>query len=358
MKILVWSLFFVAVVAGSVCAAETGSGLKIATFDVDATPPVGSIMAYDKVLRQDDLPLRCRGVVLLGAGEPIVLCALDWIGLANEGHDAFRDALAKAADSVSPMARARDQKLTVSFPPRPLVIDADPVRLEQILGNLLSNAIKYTPAGGEVELSANERDGQLEVRVRDTGIGIPAEALQSLFQPFVQVPGAKDYSTGGLGIGLALVRGFVELHGGSVRAESAGPGKGSTFIVLLPGASEGVTQTEVRPLAARANHGRVLVVDDNVDAATTLAEAVGLDGHEVRVFERRASVAEETSFANAGVVAPGYVTPWAAPGMPAKVARFLLSRHGLYTWGATLSEAARHVEILEFLLESVARERE
>ena len=163
-----------------------------------------------------------------------------------------RDALAKAADSLSPMARARDQKLTVSFPPRPLAIDADPVRLEQILGNLLSNAIKYTPAGGEVELTARELDGQLEVRVRDTGIGIPAEALQSLFQPFVQVPGTKDYSTGGLGIGLALVRGFVELHGGSVRAESAGPGKGSTFIVLLPGATEGVTQAEVR----RSPHGR------------------------------------------------------------------------------------------------------
>jgi len=194
-----------------------------------------------------------------------------------------RDALAKAADSLSPMARARDQKLTVSFPPRPLAIDADPVRLEQILGNLLSNAIKYTPAGGEVELTARELDGQLEVRVRDTGIGIPAEALQSLFQPFVQVPGTKDYSTGGLGIGLALVRGFVELHGGSVRAESAGPGKGSTFIVLLPGATEGVTQAEVRPLAARAHHGRVLVIDDNIDAATTLSEAVALDGHEVRV---------------------------------------------------------------------------
>ncbi|TMB22245.1 MAG: response regulator, partial [Deltaproteobacteria bacterium] len=84
-------------------------------------------------------------------------------------------------------------------------------------------------------------------------------------------------------IGLALVRGFVELHGGSVRAESAGPGKGSTFIVLLPGATEGVTQVDVRPLAARAQHGRVLVVDDNIDAATTLAEAVALDGHEVRV---------------------------------------------------------------------------
>src|SRR6187401_3583567 len=88
-----------ALVAGlrlDIRAAESDSGLKIATFDVDATPPVGSIMAYDRVLRQDDLPLRCRGVVLLGAGEPIVLCALDWIGVANEAHDVFRDSLAKA----------------------------------------------------------------------------------------------------------------------------------------------------------------------------------------------------------------------------------------------------------------------
>src|SRR6187431_3712203 len=84
-------------VLGSIATGE--DGLKIATFDVDATPPVGSMMAYDKVVRQDDLPLRCRGVVLIGAGEPIVLCAFDWIGLANEGHDAFREGLAAAAET-------------------------------------------------------------------------------------------------------------------------------------------------------------------------------------------------------------------------------------------------------------------
>ena len=194
-----------------------------------------------------------------------------------------REAIAKAADSVSPMARARGQKLTVSFPQNPLVIDADPVRLEQILGNLLSNAIKYTPDGGSVELSARQRDGQLEVRVRDSGIGIPAESLETLFHAFVQVPGAKDYAKGGLGIGLALVRGLVELHGGTVRAESAGLGKGATFTVVLPGAMEGVTPLEVRPMAAAAHRGRVLVVDDNVDAAVTLAEGVALDGHDVRI---------------------------------------------------------------------------
>src|SRR5215813_2116190 len=84
-------------IASILQGADSPVSLKIATFDVDATPPVGSMMAYDKVLRQDDLPLRCRGVVLLGAGDPIVLCALDWIGLANEGHDLFCEALAKAA---------------------------------------------------------------------------------------------------------------------------------------------------------------------------------------------------------------------------------------------------------------------
>ena len=97
MKTYCWSLLVIIALASALYSAEPNSGLKIATFDVDATPPVGSMMAYDKVLRQDDLPLRCRGIALLGAGEPIVLCALDWIGLANEGNDAFRDALAAAA---------------------------------------------------------------------------------------------------------------------------------------------------------------------------------------------------------------------------------------------------------------------
>ncbi|HYS09640.1 MAG TPA: CHASE domain-containing protein [Myxococcales bacterium] len=193
-----------------------------------------------------------------------------------------REALETAAESVAAMARERAQKLTVSPPEAALLIDADPVRLDQILGNLLSNAIKYTPAGGSVELSAHERDGQLELRVRDTGIGFPPEALKTLFDPFVQVPGAKDYSTGGLGIGLSLVRGLVELHGGTVRAESPGPGQGATFTVVLPGTARGATPSEIATLAPRARRGRVLVVDDNVDAAETLSEVVAMEGHEVR----------------------------------------------------------------------------
>ncbi|HUJ27703.1 MAG TPA: CHASE domain-containing protein [Myxococcales bacterium] len=194
-----------------------------------------------------------------------------------------RDVLGRAADAVSPLAKARDQKLSVSLPARDVQIEADPVRLEQILGNLLSNAVKYTPIGGTVELSAAESGGWLTIRVRDTGIGVPREAQAKLFEPFVQVEGAKDYATGGLGIGLALVRGLVQLHGGTVAVESEGAGRGSMFTVRLPGAIEGATPAEVRKLAPRAAHGRVLLVDDNVDAALTLAEAVRLDGHEVRV---------------------------------------------------------------------------
>ncbi len=208
---------------------------------------------------------------------------------------AVREALARAADAVVAMARARGQRLLVRFPSRPLLIDADPVRLEQILGNLLTNAIKYTPPGGEVELSAAADGETLEIRVRDTGIGIAEESLRLLFEPFVQVGGAKDYATGGLGIGLALVRGLVGLHGGSVHAESQGPDKGSTFVVRLPGVLEGTTPVEVRPAARAAQPGRVLVVDDNVDAAMTLAEAVRLDGHDVRVAHDGLSALRESA---------------------------------------------------------------
>ncbi|HEY5678267.1 MAG TPA: ATP-binding protein, partial [Myxococcales bacterium] len=208
---------------------------------------------------------------------------------------AVREALARAADAVLSLARTRGQKLQVRFPARPLLIDADPVRLEQILGNLLTNAIKYTPQGGEVELSAAADGETLEIRVRDTGIGIPKESLRLLFEPFVQVAGAKDYATGGLGIGLALVRGLVALHGGSVHADSQGPGKGSTFVVRLPGVVEGTTPVEVRPAARAALPGRVLVVDDNVDAAMTLSEAVRFDGHDVRVAHDGAAALEEAA---------------------------------------------------------------
>jgi signal transduction histidine kinase/CheY-like chemotaxis protein len=205
------------------------------------------------------------------------------------------EALVRAAEAISPLALARQQKLIVQPPKEPLLVDADPVRLEQILGNLLSNAIKYTPGPGEVELAAERRGSTLEIRVRDTGIGIPPEAQASLFEPFIQTPHAKDYSTGGLGIGLSLVKGLVELHGGTVAVHSEGSGCGSLFTVRLPGATRGSTPVEVRPAQPRARIGRVLVVDDNADAAMTLAEAVRLDGHEVQIAHDGLSALEQAA---------------------------------------------------------------
>jgi signal transduction histidine kinase/ActR/RegA family two-component response regulator len=208
-------------------------------------------------------------------------------------------AIQRAAEALAPLAAARNLELTVAPPEKPVVVNADPTRFDQIVSNLLSNAIKYTPDGGSIEVSARAIAADLELRVRDSGIGIPPEMLNEMFEPFVQVRGARDVATGGLGIGLALVRGLAELHGGSVRAQSAGPGKGAEFIVRLPGAREGEASVPAAapPAAAAVRDERVLVIDDNVDAAETLAEALRMDGHEVRVaHDGETGVSEARAF--------------------------------------------------------------
>jgi PAS domain S-box-containing protein len=165
---------------------------------------------------------------------------------------------------------------------RELRVDADAARLTQILGNLLQNAAKFTPAGGRVTVSAGEERVRAVIRVRDTGIGIAPEVLPRLFQPFVQAESSLARTRGGLGLGLALVKGFVELHGGTVRAASEGEGRGAEFTVELP--LEGVVTPALRPRPPAATPGlRVLVVEDNVDAADSLADVLRLGGHEVGV---------------------------------------------------------------------------
>jgi two-component system CheB/CheR fusion protein len=153
----------------------------------------------------------------------------------------------------------------------------------QVLANLLANACKYTEPGGQVWLSAERGDDEVLFRVRDTGVGLPPELLGRVFDLFAQAqPGAQ----GGLGIGLALVRGLTELHGGSVVAFSDGPGEGSEFVVRLPAAlPEPHGQRGEAPAAEAAAHGpsrRILVVDDDIDGAQSLALLLGAWGHEVR----------------------------------------------------------------------------
>ena len=146
--------------------------------------------------------------------------------------------LAAVVQSVVDTSRSlideHGHKLTVALPPAPILLDADPTRLAQVFSNLLNNAAKYSEAGGHIALSAERRGDQVMVRVTDTGIGIPADHLPRIFEMFAQVDTALERSQGGLGIGLSLAKGLVEMHGGRIEAHSDGPGMGSEFIVRLP----------------------------------------------------------------------------------------------------------------------------
>ena len=185
--------------------------------------------------------------------------------------------------------RAGGHQLTLDLPPEPLPLSCDPTRIVQVICNLISNAAKYTPPGGRITIGARRRGdgagGVLELSVRDTGIGIPRDMLDKVFDMFTQVTQSIERSQGGLGIGLTLVKRLVELHGGTVEARSAGPGQGSEFIVRLPPhAGAPLPQpVAVLPQATAPAPRRILVADDNRDAADSLAFMLRLAGHEVRI---------------------------------------------------------------------------
>ncbi len=141
------------------------------------------------------------------------------------------EAAARAVETIRPLVDARGHRLELDLPGEGLCLEADPTRLQQILVNLLSNAAKYTEPGGHIRLTAAREGGEIALRVRDSGIGIPPDVLPHVFEPFIQ---AESGSGGGLGIGLSLVRSLVDMHGGRVTASSPGPGHGSEFVVRLP----------------------------------------------------------------------------------------------------------------------------
>jgi signal transduction histidine kinase/CheY-like chemotaxis protein len=191
-----------------------------------------------------------------------------------------------ALEASSPAAEAKRHTLTAHVDQPLQWVNADPVRLAQVLANLLNNAAKYTDPGGRIALDVRAEDGWLCFCVTDTGIGMSAEALQNVFAMFAQEQSALDRSEGGLGIGLALAKGLVELHGGTISAHSAGVGRGSRFEVRLPLAarSEDAAPQEAQAHAPVPSASRlVLLADDNADAAEVLAELLRLAGHQVRV---------------------------------------------------------------------------
>jgi signal transduction histidine kinase/ActR/RegA family two-component response regulator len=192
--------------------------------------------------------------------------------------------------STRPVIAAQQLELAVSVPSAtPLVVNGDPVRLEQVLVNLLSNAAKYTPVRGRIELEVKRSDGHAVVEVRDDGVGIAPEMLDRVFDLFMQADGSLDRAQGGLGIGLTLVRNLIEMHGGTVRAKSDGLGKGSAFELRLPlaAAKAGATTRSSTPPAAdggknkRPRAFRMLLIEDNADSRELLALLLERLGHRV-----------------------------------------------------------------------------
>jgi two-component system CheB/CheR fusion protein len=194
----------------------------------------------------------------------------------------LRDLVEHTADDHRTLFTARGVKLDVVLPDRPLWVDGDSTRLAQVVGNLLQNSAKFTPSGGLVGIALAAVEGFVELRIRDTGSGIESGMLPRLFQPFSQADATLDRRLGGLGLGLALVKGLVELHRGTVEARSGGEGAGSEFVVRLPRAELPAATRGAAPVAP-SRPRRILIVDDNLDGAESLRDVLAMDGHTVEV---------------------------------------------------------------------------
>ncbi|MDC3960419.1 hybrid sensor histidine kinase/response regulator [Polyangium jinanense] len=208
-------------------------------------------------------------------------------------------AVTQAVEMVRPLVESRRQALVVQLPPAPVQVRADLTRLTQVFANLLNNAAKFTPQGGQLGITATREGAEVVVRITDTGMGIDAALLPRIFDLFTQGDVSLDRAQGGLGVGLTLVKRLVEMHGGAVMAESAGPGRGSAFTVRLP-ASNGEAaghDSESRAVVEGAKGLRVLVVDDNQDSAETVSLLLEMLGHEVeRAYDGPSALAMARGF--------------------------------------------------------------
>ncbi len=200
-----------------------------------------------------------------------------------------------AAESVRPLMDARKHEFSVSLPTKPIWVQADPARMEQVVVNLLNNAAKYTNTGGLIRMTVNREGDEAVIRVRDNGVGISSELLPQVFELFTQVNGSLGRSYGGLGVGLALARNLVEMHEGRLQASSPGLGKGCEFTIKLPAQPEPPehqANTVLEPGHPAVRPLKVLIVEDNVDAADSLSLLLRLYGHDVQVARTGPSALE------------------------------------------------------------------
>ena len=219
-------------------------------------------------------------------------------------HFALAAMMNHVAELCAGAADAKRIHVTYQLPPEYVTLHADYARVVQILANILSNAIKFTPQGGQVLVSARGDEQCLEVRVRDSGIGLQPEAIPRIFRMFEQNETVNGQFSSGLGIGLSLSREFAEMHGGSVEAHSEGPGQGSEFVVTLPVISQAGSAAVERgaPEELDGRKIRALVVDDNQDAADSLAALLEIDGFDVRTVYDGAAAVEATALASPDMI--------------------------------------------------------
>jgi signal transduction histidine kinase len=237
-----------------------------------------------------------------------------------------RAVVTQALESTRSLVEGQRHELITRLTDEPIDLDADPVRLAQVVVNLVDNAVKYTPAGGRITVTLDREGGHAVLRVRDTGIGISAEERAGIFRPFAQSRRSSERSAGGLGIGLALSRGLVVAHGGTLTVSSEGPGRGSEFIVRLPvrrAPGAGARQSE--PVAPSRRQESVLIVEDHADSRNMLAEVLELEGHRVTAVSDGRAALEHAAASRPDVA----IIDIGLPGMDGyELARQLRGAHG------------------------------